>query len=165
MKSKYIAIVGALSLAALIAIPAALFAPSVAQGQAAGQVQVISPLTRDIGAIVTLTAQGAGTVNSADLSGFNVTRAICVLRVNSQSGTPSSTFSFQNKDAVSGQYYTTLTSAAVTTVSTNAISFGADLTPAANTVGSFPVARTWRVSITVGGTTPSITGTIGCSLQ
>lgn len=144
---------------------AAILSGSAAFGQAAGQVQVIAPLTRDIGAIQTLTAQAAGTLSSADQSGFNVTRVICVYRQSSHTGTPSVTFSFQNKDAVSGTYYTVLTSAAITTDSTNAITYGADLTPAANTVGSFPVARTWRTQVVVGGTTPVVTATVGCSLQ
>jgi hypothetical protein len=152
--------------ACLLAVAGGIFmAEQPAMSQSAGQVQVISPLTRDIGAIQTLTAQAAGTLNSADQSGFNVTRVICVYRQASHTGTPSVTFSFQNKDAVSGTYYTTLTSAAITTDSTNGIAFGADLTPSANTVASFPVARTWRTSVTVGGTTPVVTATVGCSLQ
>src|SRR5258708_481056 len=149
----------------LIAGASALISPiREAIGQAAGQVQMIAPLTREIGAIVTLTAQGAGTVNSLDQSGFNVTRIICVFRESVSGGTPSSTFAIQNKDAASGQYYTLLTSAAITTNSVNPISVGADLPNVANVSQGLPIARTWRVTTTVGGPPPAVTATIGCSL-
>lgn len=136
-----------------------------AVAQSAGQVQMIAPLTRDIGAIVTLTAAGAGTTNSLDQSGFNVTRIVCVFRQSATGGTPSSTFAIQNKDAASGQYYTLLTSAAITANSVNPIYVGADLPNVANVSQGLPIARTWRVTTTVGGTTPAVTATIGCSLQ
>lgn len=136
-----------------------------ASGQAAGQVQVVGPLTRDNGAIQTLTAQGAATLNSADQSGFNVTRVICVFRQSATGGTPSTTFSIQNKDAASGQYYSIITSAAITANSVNFITAGGDVTTTTNVGAGVPIARTWRTSTTVGGTTPAVTATIGCSVQ
>ena len=136
-----------------------------ALGQTAGAIQVIGPLTRDNGAIQTLTAASAGS-NSADQSGFNVTRIICVLRVTAITGTsPTITFSIQNKDAASGQYYSIITSPSITTASTNFIAVGGDLANVANSTAAIPVARTWRTSTTIGGTTPAVTATLGCSLQ
>lgn len=151
--------------AALVSLALLAFAaPSFSQPT--GAVQSINPLTRDLpAAITTFTAQGAATVNSADQSGFNVSRVTCVFRVASQSGTPSSVLTIQGKDTPSGQYYTLLVGAAVTTVSVNPYFVGAGIQTTANVSAALPIPRFWRVSTTVGGTTPSITGTIGCSVS
>lgn len=133
--------------------------------QAGGTVNAVAPLTRDLGALVKLSAQGTGTVNSSDQTGFNITRIICVFNQASHTGTPSSTFAIQNKDAASGAYYTLVTSAAITTDTTPTYLAVGDVATAANVALSVPVARTWRVTTTVGGTTPTVTGTIGCSVQ
>lgn len=138
--------------------------PALSQPSAA--VQSINPLSRDLpAALVTLTAQGAGTVNSADQTGYNVSRITCVFRESVSGGTPSSTFAIQGKDAASGQYYTMLTSAAITTNSVNPIYAGAGVTTTANVSAGLPIPRVWRVTTTVGGTTPAVTATIGCSVQ
>lgn len=151
---------------AVMAAMIALLSCNLALGQAAGAVQSITPMTRDLGNIRTMTAQGAGTIVSSDQTGFNVSRVTCVFNSASQSGTPSSTFKIQNKDAASGLYYDLVTSAAITAANTpTPISTGAGVSTVTNVAAGLPVARTWRVSATVGGTTPSITGTIGCSVQ
>src|SRR5438477_11534981 len=61
--------------------------------------------------VLTLTSQGAGTVNSADQSGFGVKNVLCVMSQSSHTGTPSTTFTIQNKDAGSGLYSSLVTSA------------------------------------------------------
>ncbi len=154
-----------LSAVVALAAAAAFFAAPAAQAQPSGAFQAITPLSRDTGTLVTLTAQGAGTVNSADQSGFNVSRVTCVFRETVSGGTPSSTFTIQGKDSATGQYYTILTSAAITSNSVNAIFAGAGVSTAANVSAGLPIPRTWRVSTTVGGTTPAVTATIGCSVQ
>lgn len=157
MKSLRVLFISALAL---------LLGPGIALSQPASAVQAQTPLTRDLTSLITLTAQGAATVSSADQSGFNVARITCVFRSASQTGTPSSTFKIQGKDATSGQYYDMLTSAAVTTSpTTNAIYMGAGVQTAANVSAGLPLPRVWRVSVTVGGTTPAVTGTVGCSVQ
>lgn len=146
-----------------VAIALALAAP--AFSQPSGQVQSISPLTRDTGSIKTLTAQGAATVTTADQNGFNVSRVVCVFRQSTHTGTPATTFKIQNKDAASGQYYDLVTSANISGVSVNFLSAGAGLPTTTNVSTGVPIAKTWRVSATVGGTTPAVTATIGCSVQ
>lgn len=138
-----------------------------AQAQSSGQLQVVGPLTRDLGAIRTFTAQGAATVTSSDQNGFNVSRVTCVFNQASHTGSPSTTFSIQNKDAASGGYVTLITSAAITADTTpGAIHAGAGVATTANIGAGVPIAKTWRVSATVGGSaTPVVTGTIGCSVQ
>lgn len=158
---KITRILSALCAAAVLSVGAGF-----AIAQPSGQVQSINPLTRDLGSLRTMTAQGAATVTTADQNGFNVSRVICVFRQSTNVGTPSTTFSIQNKDAASGQYYSILTSAAVTTgVSTNFIAAGAGIVDSANVRASVPIAKTWRVSATIAGATASVTGTIGCSVQ
>lgn len=138
--------------------------------QSSGAVQVIGPLTRDPGAIQTHTARAAGTTNSSDQSGFNVSRVACVFNLSSYTGDPSVTFKIQNKDAASGLYYTLVTSAAITSATgvnaPVAISAGAGVATTANVGAGIPVARNWRTQTVVGGAdTPIVTGTVGCSAQ
>ena len=145
----------------------ALLVASSAFAQPTSATQSITPLTRDLGALKTLTAQGAATVNSADQNGYNVSRVVCVLNQASHTGTPSTTFKLQNKDAASGAYYDLITSAATTADATpNFISAGAGVATTANVGAGVPLAKTWRVSVIVAGSaTPVITGTVGCSVQ
>lgn len=146
---------------------ALMLAASLAQAQPSGSVQSIAPLTRDLGALQKLSAQGAATVNSADQSGFNMQAIVCVFRQSTVSGSPSSTFAIQGKDAASGQYYTILTSASFTTsTAANPIAIGLGLPNVSNSSQGFPIPRTWRTSVTVGGSsTPTSTSTVGCSVQ
>lgn len=155
---------GLIALTAAAAL-CALAVPSFSQP--AGNIQAITPLTRDLGSIRTMTAQGAATVTSADQTGYNVSRVICVFNQASHTGTPSSTFSIQNKDAASGNYYTLVTSSAITADTTpTPLAAGAGVATASNAAIGSPVAAIWRVSATIGGSaTPIVTGTIGCSVQ
>lgn len=154
-------------LIALVLVSALALFGAAAVAQPSGQIQSIEPLTRDLGSLRTMTAQGAGTVTTADQNGFNVSRVICVYRQSTFSGGPSTTFTIQNKDAASGQYYSLVTSAAVTSgASTNILVAGAGVATTASISANLPIAKTWRLSATVGGTTtPTVTGTIGCSVQ
>lgn len=141
-------------------------AASAAIAQSAGQVQAITPLTRDIGSVKTFTAQGAATVTSADQTGYNVARVVCVYRQSTSTGSPSTTFKIQNKDAISAQYYDLVQSSAITDTTATKLAAGAGVATTANVSIGFPVAAKWRVSITVGGSsTPTVTGTVGCSVQ
>jgi hypothetical protein len=154
-------------LLAVAVIAAAAGLGANAFGQASGAFQSIAPLTRDLGSIKTMTAQGAATITSADQSGFNVTRIICVFNQASHTGSPSSTFKIQNKDAASGNYYDLVTSSAITSDATaTPLAAGGDITTSANLAAGIPIAAKWRVSATIGGSsTPVVTGTIGCSVQ
>lgn len=138
-------------------------APVSAQPSAAVQAQ--TPMTRDLGAIQTFNAATAGTYDSADQSGFNVSRVTCVLNQSAEVGSMSTVFKIQNKDAASGQYYDLITSAATTANNTpNAITAGAGITTETNIAKNLPLARTWRTTATLVGTT-SMSGTIGCTVQ
>lgn len=160
MKSLKYYIAGAL---AALALAAGL---SVAQNYPSGAVQAITPMTRNLGALITFASQGAATVVSSDQSGYNTARVACTLRASAQTGTPSTTFSIQVKDEASGQYVSTITSSAITNSTATMISAGAGVATTANVGAGIPIGSKWRVSATVAGTaTPIITGTVGCSAQ
>lgn len=138
---------------------------SAAIAQPSGAVQAQTPMTRDLGAIQTFTAALAGTVASADQNGFNVSRITCVLNQSAEVGSMSTVFKIQNKDAASGAYYDLVTSSATTVNATpNPISAGAGLATTSNVSAGLPIARTWRTTATLVGTT-SMSGTIGCTVQ
>lgn len=134
--------------------------------QPSGAVQAIAPLTRSLGALTTLTAHAAGTVNSSDQSGYNVSRVTCTFNQSAHTGTPSTTFKIQNKDAASGLYTDLITSAAITGDATpGAIHAGAGVATTANIGAGVPIAATWRVASIIAGSSPVVTGTVGCSVQ
>lgn len=147
------------------AVLAAFALPALPQGQPQA-VQVYAPLTRPLTAI-TMTAQHAATVNSATQNGYNTSRVVCVFNQASHTGSPSSTFSIQNRDIASGSWYSLITSAAITADTTpTVIAAGAGLPVTSNVSSPLPIASSWRVTLTVAGSaTPVVTGTIGCSVQ
>ncbi|MGH7970168.1 MAG: hypothetical protein ACREIC_15715 [Limisphaerales bacterium] len=155
------------TVAILAAIVASfLFAGAIQAAPPVDAIPSITPLTRSLGAVITNTAQGAGTVNSADQSCYDVSRLVCVFNQASHTGTPSSTFTVQGKDTASGGYYTLLTSAAITADTTpTPIQAGAGLATTANVSAGVVIPALWRISETVGGTTPGVTGTVGCAVQ
>lgn len=156
IKSKFLIL-------AVCSVLLAFALPVSAQPSAAVQAQ--TPMTRDLGAIQTFNAATADTYNSADQSGYNVSRVTCVLNQSAEVGSMSTVFKIQNKDAASGQYYDLITSSATTANNTpNAITAGAGITTEANIAKNLPLARTWRTSATLTGTT-SMSGTIGCTVQ
>ena len=164
MRTKF-----AIVAAVLAAVVGLNFLTMPAQAQFQGQqVQSVTPLTRDLGAIVTFAAKtSTATVTSADQSGFGVARVVCALTQSTITGSPSTTFKIQNKDGASGLYYDLIVSAAITTsTAPNAIAAGSGMTSVSNVAYNFPLARYWRVSATINGASPAgITGTIGCAVQ
>lgn len=137
---------------------AELFAPARAQFTNVFQ-------NKDTTALITLSAQGAGTVTSADQDNFIWRGANCVFDQTAHTGTPSTTFSIQVKDAASGAYVTVLTSAAITADNTpTMLTMSAGTPNVTNVSDGRPLSRVWRVSATVGGTTPAVTATVGCAL-
>ena len=102
------------------------------------------------------------TTNSGDLTNYDGRGLHVVVDVTS-AGTGSITITIQGKDAVSGQYYTLLAGAAVTTVSTNVYKVYPGLTASANAVASDVLPRTFRI-LSTHNNANSITYSIGCSV-
>lgn len=88
-----------------------------------------------------------------------------IINVTAVSGTtPTLTPTIEGKDPVSGNYYTVLAGAAISTVSTVVLRVGPGITVAANLSAADYLPDTWRVNCVVGGTTPSFTFSIGAVL-
>ncbi len=137
-----------------------------ALAQSAATVNALTPMTRDLGAIRTLTAATSGTYTSADQTGYNVSRVVCAFNESTSVGSPTVVFTIQNKDNASSTYYDLISSATLQTATAMpvGISAGGGVATTANVGAGIPVARYWRVKAVVGGST-SVTGTIGCSVQ
>ena len=118
----------------------------------------------DTAALVTLAASGtSGT--SADQTNTNGRGLQLVLDITAITGTtPSITVIIQGKDAASGKYYNLLTSAAISTVSTNLLTVYPGGLTTANVASPTVLPRVWRVSYTIAGVSPAVTATIGASV-
>lgn len=113
----------------------------------------------------TLLASAARTVttSSADQTNYNASGATIVVDVTViPSG--SLTVTISGKDALSGKYFTLLTGAAITTVSTNVYQVYPALTAVANLVANNVIPRTYRVTVTAGDAT-SITYSVASLLN
>jgi hypothetical protein len=120
------------------------------------------------GIVLSLTAAGAGTATSANQVNLAPAPANlrCTFNQSAHTGTPSTTFSVVALDEASGNPYTLLTSAAITADATpSPLYVGPGLPNTTNVSAGVPVPASWRVTATVGGTTPAVTGTVHCRVQ
>jgi hypothetical protein len=115
--------------------------------------------------VIRLTAQAVGTVNSLNQNNNYGGAVVCVFTQTAHTLSPSTTFSIQGVDpGGSGQFFTIITSAAVTADNTpTPLSAGKGVGATANVSATLPVPPGWRASVTIGGT-GTVTGTVGCSL-
>jgi hypothetical protein len=115
--------------------------------------------------LITLTAAGAGTTNSADqFNGFGKGLQLGV-NISAKSGTISLVVNVQGKDASSGVYYNLCSTAALTGTGFTQMTVYPGTTAATNTDCNVPLPATWRVQAVNGtGSTPSVTATIGASI-
>lgn len=119
----------------------------------------------DTAALVTLTAAGAGTTNSADQTNYNGRCVIVVADITVAGGTIAVTVAVQGKDAASGKYYSILTSASLITTGTTPLTVCPGNTVTTNVSAASPLPRTWRVQVVSGaGVTPAVTMTVGASV-
>lgn len=118
----------------------------------------------DTAALITLTAQGAGTVVSADQTNYAGRGLKLVIDITAVGGTPTCTVTLQGKDPVSGKYYTLLVSAALAAAATTVLEVYPGCIAAANLVANSTLPRTWRISAVVAGGTPSVTATMAASV-
>lgn len=118
----------------------------------------------DTGALVTLSNASAG-VNSSDQTNTAGRGLKCLIDITAISGTsPTLTASIDYKDTASGTYTHLLTSAALSAAGTTMLTLYPGIAATANVAASDVLPRTWRVSDTISGTTPSVSATIGCSV-
>ena len=84
----------------------------------------------------------------ADQTNYNARGVIVVLDMTVASASPSVTLEIDAKDPVSGKYYSLLTGAAVTSVSTNVYTVYPGAPATTNVSANSPLPRTWRVKVT-----------------
>lgn len=121
------------------------------------------PYNSDIGAVVTLSsASASGT--SSDQTNLVHRGLKCMVHISAISGTsPTLTVSLRYKDGASSQYGTLLTSASLTATGNTVLTVYPGVGVTSNVSASDYVPRTWDISYTIGGTSPSVSGTIGCN--
>lgn len=113
-------------------------------------------------ALITLTAQAAGTVNSSDIVNYNGRGAHIGLNITALGAATTVTVVISGKDPVSGTYYPLLTSTALAGTGFTDLCIYPGITTAANTAVSMVLPRTWRVTATVAGSNTA-TATISAS--
>lgn len=127
----------------------------------------IDPKNTDYGKVVNITAAGAGTVTTNDLQNVTGAGLTVVVDITAITGTtPTLTVTIQGKDAASGKYYTILAGAALNATGTTVMRIYPGITQTnTNVLASFTVPEWFRISYTIGGTTPAVTATIGVCTQ
>lgn len=116
-------------------------------------------------AIITATAQGAGTQTSGDLvnpssSGIRVT-----LDITAKTGTVDVVCNIYQKDPASGKYTLLLASASKTATGTTILTVHPALTGSANLIGKDFIGAVFKVELVHGaGSTPATTATVGACL-
>lgn len=122
------------------------------------------PVNTDLGAVVTLSAASASG-NSADKTLIGARGVKVVIDVTAITGTtPTLVVDVQGKDTASGQYYTALASASITATGVTVLTVYPGVAATSNESASDHLPATWRISYTIGGTTPAVTATIGACL-
>lgn len=121
--------------------------------------------TIDTAALITLSAAGAGTTNSADQTNYSARGVKVGINISASSGTISVVVNIQGKDAASGTYYTIASTAALVGTGFVSLTVYPGITAAANSAVADVLPRTWRVQVVSGaGVTPSVTATVGASI-
>lgn len=127
--------------------------------------QTIPRNNRDVGALITLTNQGAGTLTSPDQGNPSARGVRVTVDISAKTGTIDVTVKIQSKDIASGKYVDRLASVSLTAVGTTEYTVHPDLTAAANLIAKDFIGEVWRVQVINGvGTTPAATATIGAVL-
>ncbi len=115
--------------------------------------------------LLTMTAQLAATLHSADQTNCSVRGGIFIVDLTTMT-TATVTVTIEGKDAASGKYYTLLAGAAQTGTGTIEMVVYPGVVVAANTAANSPLPLTWRVTVVVANNagTAHVTGTIGGSV-
>ena len=125
--------------------------------------KVWTPHHKNVAGTALASAARTATVSSLDILNDLAGGVHVVLDVTAVVDTPSVVLKIEAKDPASGEYYTLLAGAAVTTVSTNIYKVYPGLTASVNAIVSDVVPKTFRVTLTHADT-DSITYSVGYSL-
>lgn len=121
-------------------------------------------IAQDLGAAIMHTAASTGTTG-VDIANTSHKGVKVVVDVTAISGTsPTLVVTIEGKDAASGKYYTLLASASLTATGTTVYTVYPGVAVTANVSASDVLPKTFRVRSTIGGTTPSVTATVGVTM-
>jgi hypothetical protein len=115
----------------------------------------------DLGQILTLTNQAAGSVFSADLKNVAGHSAKCTVTITAVTA-GSVTVTIYGKDGASGQYFSLLASSAIASPGQSILTVGPGLPVTSNVSANDVLPPTWRVGAAV--VTGPASGTVGCSV-
>jgi hypothetical protein len=121
------------------------------------------PPNVDTGALVTLAAQGAGTVISTDQANHCGRGVVVVVSLTTMTSA-TVVVHVQGKDMASGSYYDILVSASLASTGVTVLTVYPGAATTANVSSPQPLPATWRVSAVVTGASAAATGTIGASV-
>jgi len=108
-------------------------------------------------------AERTETTTSRDVTNTGARGLHLIIDVTAVTDTPTITVTLQGKDEVSGKYYTLLTSAGISTVSTTVLRLYPGLTASANVIANDVLPPVFRLSV-AHSDTDAITYSIGANL-
>jgi hypothetical protein len=116
--------------------------------------------------LVSTLTSAATSFTSADQINPNAKGVSCLINITAATGTtPTLVVTIQGKDVSSGLYYTLLASASIITAGqTRIVVYPGEATVTNVSVGDI-IPHIWRISYTIGGTTPAFSGTVGCAVE
>lgn len=117
----------------------------------------------DTAALLTFTGAGAETVHSADQTNYSGKGANVVIDLTTAT-LATVVVTIEGKDIASGKYYTILSSSTLAAAGTTVLSVYPGLAVTANVSANAILPKTWRISATVAGAGPILTGTVGASV-
>lgn len=123
------------------------------------------PPNTPLGEIVTLNAATANTNSDTMVNGFF--RGVTVfVNLTALTGTsPTVTVALEAYDKVSGNFVTLLESAALAATGMSMLQLYPGVAVTANESASAVLPNQWRIAVTLGGTTPAVTGSISANYQ
>jgi hypothetical protein len=127
--------------------------------------QVLPRTVRDLGALITLTAAGAATTNSADQVNTSSRGVRVTVDLTKNSGTIDVVVKIQTKDKASGKYIDRLSSVSLTATGTTEYIVHPDIAAVNNVSALNFIGEEWRVVVVSGaGSSPNFTATVGACL-
>ena len=129
------------------------------------QGRVMPHSCKDLGALITLAAAGAGTTLGADQVNTSARGVRVTVDLTKNSGTIDVVVTIQTKDKASGKYIDRLASVSLTASGTTEYTVHPDLAASANVVAQNFLGENWRVKLVSGtGSVPNFTATVGACL-
>ena len=123
------------------------------------------PPNTPLGELVSL-VNATANINSKNITNGLYRGVTVYVNISAISGTsPTLTVALQGYDPVSQNYVTLLESAALAAVGISLLQIYPGIAVTANETASMALPNAWRIAVTLGGTTPSVTGSVSANYQ